>query len=193
MASWMEFDYDDDLYADGTIAWARTFDRPWWPCVLFSSWDAVRTWEWQAAQGEAPAFPALPRVLGEPPPLQEHQALACLLGDKSYVILDRRKYQAQDWDYLTPEAIMNDIGAVGADARDPLALAHARAVAEARRILAATLGRGGLEALEDAGRFDDETLVVRRYGGKKKRGPRRRAEPEEVPDWVRAARARPFV
>ena len=40
----MEEDWDEDLFEDGTVAWARPWDRPWWPAVLFSSWDAARNW-----------------------------------------------------------------------------------------------------------------------------------------------------
>ena len=24
--------------------WAKVYDRPWWPCVLFRSWASVRRW-----------------------------------------------------------------------------------------------------------------------------------------------------
>ena len=55
--------------------WARTHDRPWWPCVLFSSWDAVKSWQWEAATDapNPPSFPALPHLLGDPPPLAPHR------------------------------------------------------------------------------------------------------------------------
>ena len=49
---------------DGTVAWARPWDRPWWPAVLFSSWDAARNWT-------PPAGRTKIRVLGRPEPLQD--------------------------------------------------------------------------------------------------------------------------
>ena len=40
-------DYDDPdpaLFRSGNVVWAKVYDRPWWPCVMFNSWAAVRRW-----------------------------------------------------------------------------------------------------------------------------------------------------
>ena len=95
----MEEDWDEDLFEDGTVAWARPWDRPWWPAVLFSSWDAARNWT-------PPAGRTKIRVLGRPEPLQDHEALGYLLGDGSLQVFDKRTYEVQDWDYISPEAVL---------------------------------------------------------------------------------------
>ena len=120
----MEEDWDEDLFEDGTVAWARPWDRPWWPAVLFSSWDAARNWT-------PPAGRTKIRVLGRPEPLQDHEALGYLLGDGSLQVFDKRTYEVQDWDYISPEAVLattlsnracdsSDDESDGDEERDPL-------------------------------------------------------------------------
>lgn len=37
-------DLDDELYQNGSVIWAKFDGRPWWPCVVFKTWDDVRDW-----------------------------------------------------------------------------------------------------------------------------------------------------
>ena len=163
----MEEDWDEDLFEDGTVAWARPWDRPWWPAVLFSSWDAARNWT-------PPAGRTKIRVLGKPAPLQEHEALGYLLGDGSLQVFDKRTYEVQDWDYISPEAVLattlsnrhcdsDDDESDDGEERDPLRKAFAHAVEEARLALP-LCGR----APDAARRFVDNTPRRGRWPAKKK-------------------------
>ncbi len=163
----MEEDWDEDLFEDGTVAWARPWDRPWWPAVLFSSWDAARNWT-------PPAGRTKIRVLGRPEPLQDHEALGYLLGDGSLQVFDKRTYEVQDWDYISPEAVLattlsnracdsSDDESDGDEERDPLRRAFVNAVEEARLALP-LCGR----APDAARRFVDNTPRRGRWPAKKK-------------------------
>ena len=163
----MEEDWDEDLFEDGTVAWARPWDRPWWPAVLFSSWDAARNWT-------PPAGRTKIRVLGRPEPLQEHEALGYLLGDGSLQVFDKRTYEVQDWDYISPEAVLattlsnrhcdsSDDESDDGEERDPLRKAFVNAVAEAHLALP-LCGR----APDASRRFIDNTPRRGRWPAKKK-------------------------
>ena len=167
----MEEDWDEDLFEDGTVAWARPWDRPWWPAVLFSSWDAARNWT-------PPAGRTKIRVLGRPEPLQEHEALGYLLGDGSLQVFDKRTYEVQDWDYISPEAVLattlsnrhcdsSDDESDDGEERDPLRKAFVNAVAEAHLALP-LCGR----APDASRRFIDNTPRRGRWPAKKNRGSR---------------------
>ena len=150
----MEEDWDEDLFEDGTVAWARPWDRPWWPAVLFSSWDAARNWT-------PPAGRTKIRVLGRPDPLQEHEALGYLLGDGSLQVFDKRTYEVQDWDYISPEAVLattlsnrhcdsDDDESDDGEERDPLRKAFAHANVHVRYWAATRLLEHMAGSAEDA-------------------------------------------
>lgn len=180
----MEEDWDEELFADGTVAWAKPYDRPWWPTVMFSSWDAARRWA-------PPGGRAKIRVLGRPEPIRAHEALGYLLGDGSLQVFDRRTYEVQDWDYISPEAVLattlsnraayNDSDSEEEDdtERDPLRRAFSHAVEEAYLALP-LCGR----APDAARRFIDLNPRRGRWERKRKRGDpkRKHRQPNLLPN-----------
>lgn len=46
----LEDDLDDELYQNGSVIWAKVPGRPWWPCVVFKSWEDVQRWGVQTRQ-----------------------------------------------------------------------------------------------------------------------------------------------
>jgi len=40
----LEDDIDDELFQSGSVVWVKVAERPWWPTVLFKSWEEARFW-----------------------------------------------------------------------------------------------------------------------------------------------------
>lgn len=60
-------DIDDEMFQSGTVVWVKVPERPWWPCVLFKSWEEARFW----------GVPS-PRGVDTARPLDLHEVCLCL-------------------------------------------------------------------------------------------------------------------
>mmetsp|Transcript_16252 Transcript_16252/g.52946 ORF Transcript_16252/g.52946 Transcript_16252/m.52946 type:complete len:378 (+) Transcript_16252:194-1327(+) len=130
--------------------WAKVYDRPWWPCVMFNSWAAVRRWN-------------LPVPMEGVAELGEDQAIGIFLDDYEFTVFDKHSNSIQDWDYITPEAILEELGG------DPSRKNLKKAIRDGKRLV--RISRGGARAApDDEDRYAEPAPQRGGYRGKKKRG-----------------------
>ncbi|KAJ8602519.1 hypothetical protein CTAYLR_001294 [Chrysophaeum taylorii] len=89
-------DIDDELFQSGSVVWAKVADRPWWPCVVFKSWDDLSRW----------GIASEPPVDRRKEPIASHETIGVLLEDYACEVFDKRRFMIQDWDYISPETVL---------------------------------------------------------------------------------------
>lgn len=71
-------------HKSGGLAWAKLSGRPWWPCVVFSSWEELEAWK-------------LPDEIDEKPAINAQQVICFFLGNYNYQVFE--KAAIRDWEH----------------------------------------------------------------------------------------------
>lgn len=95
------------VYKSGNVAWAKVVGRPWWPCILFDSWDELANWE-------------LPTKIGEKPAVGAQQVICCFLENYNLQVFDKGRGAIREWEHADfRETIATEVEA-STKASDPM-------------------------------------------------------------------------
>ncbi|KAK7241355.1 hypothetical protein SO694_00059064 [Aureococcus anophagefferens] len=90
-------------------------------------------------------------------------AIGIFLDDYEFTVFDKHSNSIQDWDYITPEAILEELGG------DPSRKNLKKAIRDGKRLV--RISRGGARAApDDEDRYAEPAPQRGGYRGKKKRG-----------------------
>lgn len=146
---------DDELYQNGSVIWAKFAGRPWWPCVVFKTWDDVRDWGVPIAQTTCDlgmhevslqfvlSLAGIPESVARADcftPFSRAQVLGVLLEEYSAQIIDKRDCCVQDWDYISPETVLVEFRSMARSVRKRLK----RAIADARLLVSVAQQNGDI-------------------------------------------------
>ncbi|KAJ8599278.1 hypothetical protein CTAYLR_006797 [Chrysophaeum taylorii] len=72
-------------YVSGDVAWAKLQGLPWWPCVVFETWDELIKWD-------------LPHKVEDKPLVEAHQVVCCFLHTYNLQVFEKGTAAIRGWE-----------------------------------------------------------------------------------------------